>query len=115
MNVLFVCTINISRSKTAEDLYKDDSRFVVKSAGISRNAIVQVDSYAVDWADLIIVMEPMHEGWFRRFYPNSIEKVKSLEIEDIYGRGDEDLIKLIKERFETILKTWNKSIFNSLY
>jgi protein-tyrosine-phosphatase len=35
IKILFVCTANKMRSKTAEELYKNDARFMVKSAGVA--------------------------------------------------------------------------------
>jgi len=33
-NVLFVCTANQQRRPTAEELYRNDRRFTVRSAGL---------------------------------------------------------------------------------
>jgi len=33
--ILFVCTANIDRSRTAEDMYREDARYEVRSASAS--------------------------------------------------------------------------------
>ena len=40
--ILFVCTANVDRSRTAEDLYRDDTRYEVRSAGVAPFATVVV-------------------------------------------------------------------------
>jgi protein-tyrosine-phosphatase len=40
--ILFVCTANQRRSKTAEDLYGHDDRYEVKTAGVAEFASVRV-------------------------------------------------------------------------
>ena len=55
LHVLFVCTANVDRSKTAEDLYKNDPRLVVKSCGVAPFAQVVVTRDLLDWADRIFV------------------------------------------------------------
>ena len=37
-HVLFVCTANRDRSRTAEDLYRADPRYDVRSAGVAPRA-----------------------------------------------------------------------------
>lgn len=58
--VLFVCTANLQRSPTAEDLFqKRNGVWQTKSAGgmpfLGRNLLTQ---QLIDWADLIVVTEP---------------------------------------------------------
>lgn len=60
--VLFVCTANLQRSPTAQSLFRSwKGRWETRSAGISPvlggNGLTQE---LIDWADLILVMEPVH-------------------------------------------------------
>ena len=48
------------RSRTAESIYSDDSRYIVKSAGISKNARVKLSEDLISWADIVFVMESKH-------------------------------------------------------
>ena len=54
--ILFVCTANVDRSPTAEDLYAGDPRYQVLSAGTSPYATVPVTRQMLQWADRVFVM-----------------------------------------------------------
>jgi len=58
--VLFVCTVNRFRSKTAEEIFK--SKFNVKSAGTSELANTPLSRELLEWADYIFVMEESHKN-----------------------------------------------------
>ncbi|MFW6014437.1 MAG: phosphotyrosine protein phosphatase, partial [Candidatus Nanoarchaeia archaeon] len=60
--ILFICTANLNRSKTAEGLFRD--KYPVKSAG---TLCIKDDGYTtpvglelLEWADLVIVFESDH-------------------------------------------------------
>ena len=101
---MFVCTLNQMRSKTAEELYKDDERFIVKSAGMADEAPVHVDSKLLEWADYVVVMEEMHEKSIKKDYPRiyAKKKILSLDIPDMYFFMQRDLIDLMQEKFESV-------------
>lgn len=48
MRILFVCTVNRMRSATAYEIYKDDTRFDVDSAGTDRTANVVLEEWHVE-------------------------------------------------------------------
>lgn len=102
-HVLFVCTANVDRSKTAEDLYENDPRFEVKSCGVAPFAQVVVTRELLEWADHIFVMnesEDHHVTAIRRRFPSLAKKVVDLDIEDRWKRGHPELAKLIVARLE---------------
>jgi predicted protein tyrosine phosphatase len=102
-HILFVCTANIDRSKTAEDLYESDPRFEVKSCGVAPFAEVMVTRDLLDWADHVFVMnetEDHHVTAIRRRFPSLAKIVIDLDIEDRWKRGHPELIKLILSRLE---------------
>jgi len=102
-HILFVCTANIDRSKTAEDLYENDPRFKVASCGVAPFAQVVVTRDLLDWADLIFVMnetEDHHVTAIRRRFPGFAKTVIDLNIEDRWKRGHPELINLILSRLE---------------
>jgi protein-tyrosine phosphatase len=107
MNILFVCSGNISRSYLAEILLKDEieklkeDRVSVASAGLyaypgsppdrkmteylSKKGITakehqakQITKKDVDWADLILVMENEHKALLKKLWPRIGDKVKRL-------------------------------------
>ena len=101
--VLFVCTANVDRSKTAEDLYENDPRFEVKSCGVAPFAQVVVTRELLDWADFVFVMnesEDHHVTAIRRRFPGLSKDVIDLDIEDRWKRGHPELARLIVSRLE---------------
>jgi predicted protein tyrosine phosphatase len=106
LNVLFICTFNKMRSKTAEVIYKDDKRFEVKSAGVDEYAEVPVNPELLIWADYIVVMEEFHRKWLRLNYPliSSNKEILCLGIPDEFDFMDPLLVFLLKEKVESILK-----------
>jgi len=107
MNILFVCSGNISRSYLAEILLKNEiealkeDRISVASAGLyaypgnppdrkmveylskmgitaKKHEAKQITRQDVDWADLILVMEEGHETVLKEMWPDMGDKVKRL-------------------------------------
>ncbi len=102
--ILFICSINRMRSKTAEEIYKDDKRFEVKSAGTEPGAIVVLTKEMVEWADLIAVMENHHRNQIRKKFHELYQKkrIVCLHIPDEFDYMQPELIELIKEQFERL-------------
>lgn len=98
MNVLFVCSRNKWRSRTAEDLYKNSRQHNVRSAGTAASAQVKVSEKLLLWADIIFVMEKRHRDQVRERYANVIEdkSLIILNIADEYQYMDEELVEIIK-------------------
>ena len=53
MNILFVCSRNEWRSPTAEEIYKNSTKHVARSAGTSDNARIKVSERLLDWAEVV--------------------------------------------------------------
>ena len=104
--ILFVCTVNRMRSATAYELYKDDQRFEVDSAGTDRTANVVLEEWHLEWADAIVVMEQMHRNKIRERFPHLYEKkpIVCLYIEDIYDFMQPELIAILREKFEDVYR-----------
>jgi predicted protein tyrosine phosphatase len=104
LKILFICTANKMRSKTAEEIYKNDKRFMVKSAGVADFAEVPVNLELLIWADYIVVMEEMHIEWLSEFYPITYanKKIFCLDIPDIYNFMEPELVIQVKQKFETL-------------
>lgn len=101
-NVLFVCTANQQRSPTAEELYRDDRRFNVRSAGTSPLATTAVSAELISWADLVVVMEEHHARAIREGFPQEARSAHLviLGIPDVYQYMDRTLQREISDRFE---------------
>ncbi|HEY7413482.1 MAG TPA: phosphotyrosine protein phosphatase [Vicinamibacteria bacterium] len=95
-NILFVCTANVDRSRTAEDLYRDDPRYEVRSAGTAAFATRPVTRDLVQWADRVFVMcerEDRHATLLSVRFPEASDKVVDLDIEDRWRRGHPELVR----------------------
>jgi predicted protein tyrosine phosphatase len=106
--VLFVCTANLQRSPTAQDLFQNwNGVWQAESAGTipfpGRNPLTQQQ---VDWADLIIVMEPHHAEHILTHFKTNPDKIRVLNIADRYFRNDSELIQELKKKVIPILETW---------
>ncbi len=96
--ILFVCTANVDRSRTAEDLYRDDDRYEVRSAGVARFATRPVDRELLLWADRVFVMcerEDRHQTLLRMRFPDVQRPVVDLDVEDRWRRGHPELVRRI--------------------
>jgi protein-tyrosine phosphatase len=98
MNVLFVCSRNKWRSRTAENIFKGNLNHDFKSAGTGNDARIKINEKLIIWADFIFVMEKRHkqrlQDKFDRLLNN--KKIIILDIEDNYQYMDEELIETLK-------------------
>ncbi len=97
--ILFVCSGNLHRSPTAEEMYRKDERYEVDSCGTDRYAENPCTQRLVDWADRIFVMEERHRSAIRRFRVDE-RRITVLDIPDIYDRGVPTLKEVLKKRLE---------------
>jgi predicted protein tyrosine phosphatase len=98
MNLLFICSRNKWRSRTAEIIFKNDPTHHVKSAGTDDGAKVRVNEKNLDWADIIFVMEDKHKQRIKEKFNTATitNKIVVLEIPDDYQYMDLELIDIIK-------------------
>ena len=105
MNILFVCSRNKWRSRTAETIYKNQGTHNFKSAGTENSARIRVNLEHINWADIIFVMEKKHKQRIQgKFDLNSRDyNFVILDIEDNYQYMDEDLIQILKDSVDPYL------------
>ena len=104
--ILFICTANIDRSRTAEDLYRRDERYEVRSAGVAPFATVPLTRDLLLWADRVFVMneqEDRHRTLLHIRFPDVDRPVVDLDIEDRWPRGDPELVTRILRRLRPYL------------
>ncbi len=104
--ILFVCTANIDRSPTAEDLYREDARFEVRSAGLAPFARTALTRELLLWADRIFVMnerEDQHRTLIRFRFPDVDRPIVDLDVRDLWNRGDPELVSLLLRRLKSHL------------
>jgi predicted protein tyrosine phosphatase len=103
--ILFVCGRNKWRSPTAQNIYRNDPRIEVRSAGTSEKSPHLISSSDLLWADLVLVMENKHKNRISvSFRDIHLPPIKSLDIPDEYVYMDEGLIELIKSGVEYHIK-----------
>ncbi|MEM5566096.1 phosphotyrosine protein phosphatase [Psychroserpens sp. AS72] len=109
--ILFVCSANKQRSKTASDYFSEKlSSFEFDSAGTNhkicnKEGTQPLTENLMEWADLVIVMEEKHRqiitknggSHFRR-------KIKVLHIPDHYSYYQKELITLLEEKAEPLIE-----------
>jgi predicted protein tyrosine phosphatase len=98
MNVLFICSRNKWRSRTAETIFKHSQRHEFRSAGTENDARIKVNEKLINWADLIFVMEKRHKQRLQEKFEQLLndKKIVILDIEDNYQYMDEELIDMLK-------------------
>lgn len=107
MKILFICNQNENRSKTAEEIFKED--FKTKSAGLyNKNPVTERNLL---WADVIIVMEDEQRTELAKRFPEAYLKkqILNLNIPDIYKYNDFQLIAVLKEHMAEHLYLLNHS------
>jgi len=98
MNVLFICSRNKWRSRTAETVFRSNQNHNFKSAGTENDARIKINEKLILWADLIFVMEKRHKQRLQDKFDQILnnKKIIILDIEDNYRYMDDELIETIK-------------------
>lgn len=98
VHLLFICSRNKWRSRTAEELYRDLPGYEARSAGTEPGSRRRVDAGLLGWADLIFVMEAKHRDYLQARFPEALtdKRVICLRIPDDFTYNDPDLIDLLK-------------------
>ncbi len=101
-NVLFICNQNKNRRKVAEEIFK--KIWNTRSAGLyNENPITE---QALQWADLIIVMEEGQRKELAKRFPRVYltKRILSLNIPDIYSYEQEELKEILEEKMEEVME-----------
>ena len=106
MNVLFVCSKNQWRSRTAETIFGKRPEHAVRSAGTASDARIKMSLKLFEWADIIFVMEKKHKDQLRDKYgfPVDAKDVIILDIQDEYRYMDAELVEILQTAVSPYLK-----------
>jgi len=105
-NILVVCGRNKKRSRTAESIYKNDSRFSIRSVGLSSKSDRKISEKDLSWANLVFVMENGQRARIWEQYSQmELPQIEILDIPDDYEFMDEELVELLTERINATLKS----------
>ncbi len=105
MRVLFICTMNIDRSPTAEALVARRQGCEARSAGTDPDARMPISGELIAWADVIAVMEDAHARAVRDRFAAELpgRRLVVLQLPDIYQRGEPALVAILTERIDRLL------------
>jgi predicted protein tyrosine phosphatase len=108
MKILFICSRNRWRSPTAEDIFRDYEGLETDSAGLDSDAEVSLCSEALDWADIIFVMEQAHRSKLSKHFQPWLngKRIVCLNIPDQYRYMDPALVKILKAKVLPLLGTF---------
>lgn len=102
-SILFVCSANKDRSKTAEDYFsKQHPNLHFDSAGTNKNSCNKLGTTYITeeqliLADKVYVMEKKHLQAIKETFGNKyFNKITVLHIKDVYKYGSTELIALLK-------------------
>lgn len=106
MKALFICSANVDRSPTAEELFAEWDGIETDSAGLNNDAVTPLSGDQLDWADIVIVMERAHRARLSKRFGSHLngKRVVCLDIPDNYLYWDPELIRLLKSRAGRFLK-----------
>ena len=112
-HILFVCTEGRQRSPTAAEIISSSpaysKKYEAKAVGLSELAVVHISKAAVQWADLIIVMnekDDHHKSILLQKFPFIEKEKKSIidfNIRDIYWKNEPELQELIQKKLRKYL------------
>ena len=94
MKLLFVCTANIDRGPTGEDIFKNKPGYEAKSAGTEEDyAEAPITNELIEWADIVFCMEQKHRKRVLQLDPDAWNKTVVLNVPDEFYRGHPDLVE----------------------
>jgi len=97
LRLLFICAMNRRRSATAEQIYRDDPRVTVRSAGLRADARQKLAPADLAWAEVVFVMENEHRTTLRqRFAGSDLPPIEVLDIADDYEYMDPELQEILR-------------------
>jgi predicted protein tyrosine phosphatase len=104
--VLFLCSRNRLRSPTAEQVFAAWPLVETDSAGLAADAEMPLSVEQLEWAELIMVMEPVHR---RRLLSRHRDRLKGkrvvvLGIRDEYDFMQPELIELLLRKAGPLLR-----------
>ncbi|WP_425076954.1 phosphotyrosine protein phosphatase [Psychroserpens sp. S379A] len=108
-NILFVCSANKQRSKTASDYFSEKFKiFEFDSAGTNhkicnKEGTKPLTMDLMNWADLVIVMEQRHRKLIVENGGSEFgNKIKVLAIPDRFKYYQKELIELLEQKAEPL-------------
>lgn len=107
--VLFLCHQNRVRSATAERLFCKRPDLEVRSAGTSREAMVQVNARMLEWADVVITMDESQRIALEQMFPRhaALARLVCIQIPDDFTFLQPELVALLETRVAPLVALRN--------
>lgn len=108
--VLTVCSAGLLRSPTAAHVLAQEYGYNTRSCGISDEfALIRLDLVLLHWADELVFMErsQMKAAVMRYTEEQIVPRAVVLDIPDNFSYMDEDLQRLVRERYDSFLASRN--------
>ncbi|MBA5791745.1 phosphotyrosine protein phosphatase [Flavobacterium sp. xlx-214] len=109
--ILFICSANKQRSKTAEDYFSSkyvDFNFISAGTNIKmceREGTNPLTINLLEQSDLIFVMENSHKKDVKNFINGEFKKdIIVLNIPDLYKYYQQELIEILEDKITSYLK-----------
>ena len=103
--VLFVCSANKQRSKTAEDYFSEQHPYIeFKSAGTNhkicyKEGTTPLTEDLIEWADKVFLMEEKHMNIIKNHLENKFfNKMEILNIPDKYKYYQKELLEELNKK-----------------
>lgn len=106
IRVLFVCSQNRLRSPTAEQVFSQWPDVECASAGVHDSADVPLSGELIEWAELIVVMERVHQRKMTTRFRRHLQgkRVVCLGIPDDYAYMAPELVALLEAKVPAHLR-----------
>jgi predicted protein tyrosine phosphatase len=105
--VLTVCSAGLLRSATLQNFLIREYGYNVRNCGTGESfALIPISEALIKWADEIIFVnnENYNQVYTYLVEFSALDKSHYLDIPDIYGFNDPELIKICKEQYEKITR-----------
>lgn len=104
--VLFLCSRHRLRSPTAAAVFGAWPQLEVDSAGLADDAETLLCAEQLDWAELIVVMEPSHRRRLHSRHGPRLrgKRVVCLDIPDRYDFMQPELVELLLKKAGPLLR-----------
>ena len=95
-----MCTENRLRSATAEAVFTEMEGVQAIGAGTNKDAPTPVSGDLIEWADVVLCMEPVHLRKVNKAFGPLLKgkTIVSLGIPDRFAYMDPSLVRLLKDR-----------------
>lgn len=111
-NILFICSANKQRSKTADDYFStkySSEKYHFDSAGTNlkichKEGTNPLTEELVEWADIIFVMEKRHKQFISSYSKEKVDsKIQVLNIPDHFKYYQKELIEILEDKLSNYL------------